>query len=49
MSHAPKKKLLPEDIEKKPDGEVAEQLFGEAAKRELDRLIDAPEKSIPKE
>jgi hypothetical protein len=47
MAQAPKKKrLLPKNIAEKSDSEVAEKLFGKAAKQELDRLIDAPKKSI---
>ena len=48
MAHAPKKKrLLPKNILDRPDGQIAEKLFGKAAKRELDKLLsDVPEKSI---
>ena len=50
MAQAPKKKkLLPKNIEEKSDAEIAEKLFGKAAKEELDRLIDAPKKSMPKD
>ena len=49
MSQSPKKKLLPENIEEKSDAEIAEKLFGKAAKEELDRLIDVPKKSMPKD
>ena len=33
-----KKRLLPMDFTDRPDSEVAENLFGKQAKRELDRL-----------
>ena len=47
MAQAPKKKkLLPKNIEGKSDSEIAEKLFGKRAKEELDRLIDAPKKSM---
>ena len=37
MAQAPKKRLLPKNITEKPDAEIAERLFGKAAKKELDR------------
>ena len=46
MTQAPKKKLLPKNITEKSDAEIAERLFGKAAKKELDRLVDAPKKSM---
>ena len=46
MAQTPKKKLLPKNITEKPDAEIAEKLFGKAAKKELDRLVDAPKKSM---
>ena len=50
MAQTPKKKrLLPKNIEEKSDSEIAERLFGKAAKEELDRLIDAPKKSMTKD
>ena len=48
MAQSPKKKLLEENIEEQSDAEIAEKLFGKAAKEELDRLIDAPKKSMAK-
>ena len=46
MAQAPKRKLLPKNIVEKSDSEIAEKLFGKAAKKELDRLVDAPKKSM---
>ena len=47
MTQTPKKKrLLPKKIVEKSDAVVIEKLFGKAAKKELDRLVDAPKKSI---
>ena len=37
---------LPKDIEKKPDAEIAEWLFGKDAKRELDKLAGIAPKSM---
>ena len=37
----PKVRLLPKDIAKRPDSEVAEKLFGKKVKRELDKLIES--------
>ena len=46
MAHTQKKRLLPKDIVKRADSEVAEKLFGKPAKRELDRVIKASAESI---
>ena len=45
MAQSPSKRV-PKDIEKKPDAEVAEWLFGKDAKRELDKLAGIDPKSI---
>ena len=39
-----KKRSLPSNIASKPDGEVAEKIFGKRAKRELDRIAEAARK-----
>ena len=41
-----KKKLLPKNITERSDSEIAEKLFGKPAKKELDRVIDARQKSM---
>ena len=41
-----KKRRLPEKIVEQSDAVVIERLFGKKVKRELDRLVDAPKKSI---
>ena len=48
MAQAPKRKRwLPKNIAERSDSEVAEKLFGKRAKKELDRLMDAPKKFMP--